>query len=307
MAIIEPMNFINSVVEDKKEEAAIIGIDFSAFTKEGGLEAKEESAKVTKSTKRRSTNNSYTQVPQRVMDNISGDKKYTKSFAKTTAMLEGAVLQTDQLTSEIKSDIDNIRASKSLKGKYNYLTNLTSASASLISTKVSAIKEINSTISQAHKFELEEMKITRDVEKDQSDDTKIMELYKAFVNTPVGSYQAPAVPTIAEMALPGGSGINHITMDGDLPTSQLTPEQIRMRMESNPNIITVVKFNQSTGQRYFDVIDRTTGNSIQGYPRPDEFLLENTNIDIHTMSARNKNIDTVWPLVLIGDGSIKEY
>ena len=71
--------------------------------------------------------------------------------------------------------------------------------------------------------------------------------------------------------------------------------------------MTVVKFNQSNGQRFFDVIDKTNGASIPNYPRPDAFLLENTAIDIHAMSARNKNLDTVWPLVLIGEGDISEY
>ena len=94
---------------------------------------------------------------------------------------------------------------------------------------------------------------------------------------------------------------------GDIPDGQLSPEEIRMRMENNPNIMTVVKFNQSTGQRYFDVIDRTNGASIPNYPRPDAFLLDNTTIDIHTKSARNKDLDVVWPLVLIGDGDVSEY
>ena len=113
-----------------------------------------------------------------------------------------------------------------------------------------AIKEINNSIIQAHKLELEEMKLSKDIEKDQSDDTRVMELYKAFVNTPVGAYQTPNIPSIAEMTLPGtGGGVLPVTMNGDLPASQLTPEQLRMRMESNPNILVVVKFNQSTGQR----------------------------------------------------------
>jgi hypothetical protein len=109
------------------------------------------------------------------------------------------------------------------------------------------------------------------------------------------------------MALPAGSNNLLSVPMGDLPDSQLTPEQVRMRMENNPNIMAVVKFNQSTGQRYFDVIDTTNGQSIPNYPRPDAFLLENTTIDIHSMSARNKNIDTVWPLILIGDGDVSEY
>lgn len=304
----EPMDFISSL-EPKEDDSSISGVNFSAFMKEGGIKVKEPvDDEPKKTTRKRKTE--YTEIiPQRVSDTgIAEGKRYAQSFSKTTTMLEGAILQTDQLTAEIKGDIDAIRASKSLKSKYTYLTNLTGASASLISTKVGAIKEINNSIMQAHKLELEEMKLSKDIEKDQSDDTRVMELYKAFVNTPVGTYQSPNIPSIAEMTLPGtGGGILPVTMNDDLPASQLTPEQLRMRMESNPNILVVVKFNQSTGQRFFDVIDRTNGASLANYPRPDSFLLDNTTIDVHTMTARNKNIDTVWPLIFIGEGEVTEY
>ena len=90
--------------------------------------------------------------------------------------------------------------------------------------------------------------------------------------------------------------------------SPLTPEQNRMRMESNPNIQVVVRYDQATGQRYFDVVDKVTGTSVPNYPRPDNFLLEDTTIDIHTGIARNRNINTVWPLVIEGQNTpITEY
>ena len=78
-------------------------------------------------------------------------------------------------------------------------------------------------------------------------------------------------------------------------------------MEQNPNIRTVVKYNQSTGSRYFDVVDSSTGESIPNYPRPDEFLLEDTTIDVASGIARNRNVNEVWPLVLEGSSSIEEY
>ena len=88
----------------------------------------------------------------------------------------------------------------------------------------------------------------------------------------------------------------------------LTPEQNRMRMESNPNIQTVVRYDQSTGQRSFDVIDTSTGMSVPNYPRPDNFLLEDTTIDIHSGIARNRNVNNVWPLILVGSNNfVTEY
>lgn len=299
---------VNMDSESNEEEVSISGVDFSAFTKEGGTTFKDDAEKKSRAKKKMTVVYKGEVLPARTIEETSsGDGGYQQSFAKTNAMLEGAIAQTDQLSAEVKEDIDTIRASKTLKNKYTYLTNLTASSASLISTKIAAIKEINSTISQSHKLELDRMKAMHDSQKEQNDDSRMMDLYKAFVNTPVGTYTSPNIPSIADMTMaPETNGVAAVAM-GDLPPMQLTPEQARMRMENNPNIMTVVKFNQSTGQRFFDVIDRTNGASIPNYPRPDAFLLDNTAIDIHAMSARNKNLDTVWPVVLIGEGDISEY
>ena len=292
------------IVNMKEDEEVNIGIDFSAFTQDGGMTVKDDTEKKTRKKKVAVSYNGEI-LPERPMDNSTNT--YLQSFGKTNAMLETAIAQTDILSAEVKEDIDAIRASKTLKNKYTYITNLTASSASLISTKIAAIKEINSTISQSHKLELDRAKSIRDSEKDQSDDSRMMDLYKAFVSTPVGTYASPNIPSISDMTMsPGSNNVLSVAM-GDLPDTQLTPEQVRMRMENNPNIMTVIKFDQSTGQRFFDVIDRTNGASIPNYPRPDPFLLDNTTIDIHAMSARNKDLDTVWPLILIGNGDISEY
>ena len=292
------------IVNMEEDKESNIGVDFSAFTQGGGMTFKDDTEK--KSRKKKMSISFQGEVlPDRTTS--TSDNSYLQSFGKTNAMLETAIAQADQLSAEVKEDIDTIRASKTLKNKYTYITNLTASSASLISTKIAAIKEINSTISQSHKLELDRAKSIRDSEKDQTDDARMMDLYKAFVNTPVGTYTSPNIPSISDMTMaPGTNNVLSVAM-GEIPESQLTPEQVRMRMENNPNIMTVVKFDQSTGQRFFDVIDRTNGASIPNYPRPDPFLLDNTNIDIHAMSARNKDLDTVWPLILIGNGDISEY
>lgn len=312
-ANLSPILNMEESKEEEKTEDAVSGVDFSTFTKKGGSTFKDDTETKSRSMSKRKVSVSYKGevLPERSTsdDNPLGESgAYAQSFNRTNAMLEGAIAQTDQLSIEIKEDIDTIRSSKTLKNKYTYLTNLTASSASLISTKIAAIKEINSSIAQSHKLELERMRSIKEIDKDQSDESRMMDLYKAFVNTPVGTYTSPNIPGISDMTMnPAGNNIVPVSM-GDLPVGDaLTPEQVRMRMENNPNIITVVKFNQSTGQRFFDVIDRTNGNSIPNYPRPDAFLLEDTTIDVHTKSARNKNLDTVWPLVFIGEGNVSEY
>lgn len=235
---------------------------------------------------------------------------YARTYTETNNLIRGAILQADELSSEIKQDIDAVRSSKTIKNKYTYITNLTASASALISTKISAIKELNSTITQGHNLELNRLKTLKLNEKDSNDDMKMMDIYSAFVNTPIGTYTPPA-PSIQDLTLgvnsqnPSISPVEMISTNNG--STGLSPEQNRMRMESNPNIQVVVRYDQSTGQRCFDVIDKNTGMSVPNYPRPDSFLLEDTTIDIHTGIARNRNINAVWPLIMEGSMSIKEY
>ena len=296
-------NVENYMAEPKEDSAVVSGFDFSSFTK--GYTVKDEPVVEGEEKKKRGRppKNAGNYVPVPGQNGQPGG--YIDNFSKTNSMLEVAIAQTDQLSAEIKEDIDVIRASKTMKNKYTYITNLTSSSAALIGTKVQAIREMNNSTKEALKLDLDRAKMNKDAEIAQTDEGRIMELYKAFINTPVGTVQGGVDLFAGTNNLYNPSGVS---IGGELPVSgQLTPEQQRMRMENNPNITTVVKFNQSTGQRFFDVIDRTNGQSIANYPRPDAFLLEDTIIDVHAMAARNKNLDTVWPLVLIGEGGISEY
>ena len=241
------------------------------------------------------------------------ESDYAASYNETSRLLREAIMQTDILSSEIKQDIDEIRSSKTLRNKYTYLTNLTSSASALIGTKISAIKEINSVITQAHNLELNRFKTLKPDKSEDNDDMKMMNLYSAFVNTPIGSY-TPQMPSMQDITLgvnsanPSVSAIEMVP-SGPITTAPaaLTPEQNRMRMEANPNIQTVVRFDQSTGNRCFDVIDRTTGASVPNYPRPDAFLLEDTTIDTSACIARNRNINEVWPLIIDGSGVFSEY
>ena len=235
---------------------------------------------------------------------------YSRTYGETSALLRGAIAQADQLSGEIKEDIDAVRASKTLKNKYTYITNLTGTASALLGTKISAIKELGSIATQINKMELDRFKTLKLDSKEETDDKRMMDIYSAFVNTPVGSYVAPSMQDLTIGVNAQNASINSIEMvaPGTNTPVTLTPEQNRMRMESNHNIQVVVRYDQSTGQRSFDVIDTNTGASIHNYPRPDDFLLEDTTIDVHSKIARNRNINQVWPLVTVGgSGFINEY
>lgn len=235
---------------------------------------------------------------------------YSKSYAEPAMLIRGAIAQADQLMGEVKSDIDDIRASKTMKSKYTYLTNLTSAAGSLLATKVSAVKELSAIATQVNRFELDRFKTLKLDAKEETDDKRMMDIYSAFVNTPIGSYNPPSIQdiTLGVNAINGGiNSVDMVSVNGGNDNVGLTPEQNRMRMEANHNIQTVVRYDQSTGQRAFDVIDKVTGASVPNYPRPDNFLLEDTTIDVHSGIARNRNINEVWPLVVNGGNYINEY
>lgn len=313
------MDLFESIIVDSNvtaNDSGNVEVDFSFFSSDaakkidGGTRGEKK-----KSGKLKVSIDGKSALPDREIQGTPNggvaEVDYARSYNETNNLIRGAIMQADELSAEIKEDIESVRSSKTLKNKYTYITNLTASASSLLTTKIAAIKELNSTITQSHNLELNRLKALKINETAENDDMRMMDLYSSFINTPLGSY-VPNVPSIQDITL-GVNGVNPSVSSIEMSTTQvngaaLTPEQNRMRMESNPNIQVVVRYDQSTGQRCFDVVDKSTGMSIPNYPRPDNFLLEDTTIDIHTGIARNRNINTVWPLIVDGPSvTINEY
>lgn len=237
---------------------------------------------------------------------------FLSSYDEVNAMYRQTIVQADVLASEVKTDLDKIRGSSTMKGKYTYIANLTGTEASLLSTKLQAIDKIQRSITDAHNLELKRAKDIKDAAKDQqNDDARMMDMYNAFINSPMGMYQnALNMPKVPEMML-GVNGMNP-TVQGiaiaeqATTQGQLTPEQLRMRMETNPNIEEVVMYEPSSGRRWFEVIDNMSGMPVPNYPKSDDFLLADCTIDVRAGTARNRNIDRVWRLVNT-EATILEY
>ena len=87
----------------------------------------------------------------------------------------------------------------------------------------------------------------------------------------------------------------------------MSPEQNRMFMEGNPNIQTVVVYNQTTGERKFDVVDTRTNESVPNMPIPDRSFLEDMTISFKSMTAENTNTNTTYPLVVVGEDPLSKY
>ena len=252
--------------------------------------------------------NRYSQDTQ-IQDNTQ--VPYSKSYEETNAVLKTAIAQSDQLLSEVKEDIDNIRSSKTLKSKYTYITNLTASAATLINTRITAAREINSSITQAHNLELKRAKDIKDMkDSEKNNDARMMDLYNAFINSPVGMYEnnlnMPTIPNMMLGANDPANSIGEVSMNRGIEHEEnLTPEQVRMRMENNPNIEEIVKYEPSSGRKWFEVINKMTNEPVPNYPTSDTFLLEDMSIDTRAGLARNRNLDKVWNVITVGN--LEEY
>ncbi len=243
---------------------------------------------------------------------------YGESYSETNNMLKSAIIQADMMTGDIARDLTDIRLSKTLRKKYDYISLLSGTSSTLLSTKVSAIRELNKTITDCHNLELKRYKDLKLAENEQDDDKRMMDMYNAFISTPVGGGMGMSpmtgqfIPPSSDLTLGGIPNIIRANIDNSDAgylnyVNHMSPEQNLMRYENNPNVKTVVVYDQSTGRRWFDVINIMTGESIPNVSRPDQMFLEDTTIDLRNKIARNTNLDTTYPLVVQGNAVAFEY
>lgn len=237
---------------------------------------------------------------------------YEDSYAETNHMLRESIGQINVLSNDVQSEIENIRKSKTLKGKYKYISDLCATASTLVSTKISAIREMNATTTNCHKLEIQRLKDVKAAQQQaQQDDDKYMaDLYNAYINTPINAGGNPLLAMNASNTINNQAVITAGTpVMGNLNEEQeyqnfinnITPEQNRMLLDGNPNIETVVVYDPNTGAKSFDVIDVTTGIPVQNYPRPDAMLLDDTTIDFSSGIASNTNLGQNWKVVTLGD------
>lgn len=239
------------------------------------------------------------------------------SYKENQEQLKSTVNAIDMMTVQIEQDIQAVRAARTLKKKYDYICELSSVAGSLMSNRISAIKEINNTITNAHRLEMERNKQMKASEVAQDDDKMLMDMYRAYVNTPIGTI--PNMPTIAvnQAALNTPTLGVPITAPNTVMTDNSegfnafintpSPELAAVRMEQNPNIKVVVVYNQETHEKFFDAQDLSTGQSIAGIPLPDPSLLDGVIPDIRNGIAKNINAGLSYPLRLIGTRKFDEY
>lgn len=259
-----------------------------------------------------------TSVGQSAISGTVEDVPTMYTYAETTNMLRETLGQIDALNGELVQEFNNVRASRTMKNKYGALTDISENIGSLISSKISAIREINSAITKSNDLDYKKYKDIKAAQDSMNDDKYIADLYKSFITNPNMQATHPDMPQIP-MVNQGsimGSGIIRANVDnaGNLAggdqaylnyMSNLTPEQNMMIYEQNPNVKQVVVFDHATGNKFFQMMDMSTGQVIPNLPVYDQDFMEDTTLDLTKGIAKNLNLNETFPIVQINQESVK--
>lgn len=246
---------------------------------------------------------------------LENRNSYSDTYEETNNLIKGTLQQMDILQAELTTDLEQVRASRTLKKKYDYITQLGGTISNILGGKITAIRELNKSITDAHNLDFKKFKELKINETDKDDNKTIMDMYKAFISTPVGTYGSQPGPSPVDLTAIN-MGTNGVVRADILDSADvyaqnfnvMTPEQNMMLMEENPDITTVVKLDDATGQMMFDVINMSTNESIPNTPKPDAMFLDNLTLDRFNHIARDRNLNRTYPLIIINENkALQEY
>ena len=235
----------------------------------------------------------------------TGPEPYKNGYNETDTMLKTAIMQLDMANTDLDKDLSDIRNSKTLRKKYDYISNLVATKSSVISSKITAIREINASTTKAYELELKRAKEFGTGE-EKSDDKIIMDMYNSMISMPYGND-----PTMQQMVLPntGMATFNDTGMyradidqsEGDIGyqnyVANLTPEQNLFRYENDPNVEQVIQYDPESGARRFAYINKQTMQEIPNLPTLPDFLMEEFNLNPAQGIARSANLGQSLPIV----------
>ena len=191
------------------------------------------------------------------------------------------------------------------------MSSLTENATGIINAKLTAIKEKNKVINDANSMDLRRMKELKLDASKEDDNTRIANMYDAFINTPIGTGMNVLGPSVQDMTLAGGSTLERLSIGNDQTQWEqgLDPVQNRMLMEAKGVVETVVMFDESTGNRWFEVVDKVTRQPVPNIEKPDSTYIYDLDINRMGGYAKDGNRNITYPLVLVngGDNSILNY
>ena len=251
-------------------------------------------------------------TPQTSMSYVQDNIPYQVAYNETNQQLDESIQQLNMLGAEVMGELQMIRGSKTLKNKYGFLNDMTGNAVAIINAKIAAISEKNKTINDINNLEIRRIKELKIQTSEEDDNTRIANLYNAFVNTPIGMGPGILGPSVQDtMLIGGGPDLARATIGGDQSTWEQTldPAQNRMLLEAKGAIETVVVYDETTGNRWYDVVDKNTRQPVPGVEKPDASYIYELDINVRGGFAKDSNRNVVYPLVVInnGDTSISEY
>lgn len=225
------------------------------------------------------------------------NKDYLESYDESNNALRGVVAEIDSMQGVLNEELTKVRSSKTMSKKYDYISSLAVTKSNLIGNKIAAIREINNNITQSHNLALKRQKDLK-ISNEEDGEKQVIDLYKSFIATPKND-----IPNfITDRSFTSNIGSYNSQITGDIINvneAPLTPQQNMMLLESNPNIKTVLYYEQNTGRKWFDVIDISTGQSVPNVDKPTAIMLENLIIDSFNGIARDSKLDITYPLILV--------
>ena len=235
---------------------------------------------------------------------------YHDTYNETDAILKRSIAQLDSITADIHEDIEEIRSSKTIRKKYDYMSEMTSTMVSSIQAKIQAARELNNTIKNSHELDLKRMKELKLNEREQDDAKSIMDMYQAFISTPVsqnlsGPFSGPLGASTIDLTLANSNPNAQIAMMGQNPdigynnfVNNMSPEQMMMMIEENPNMKHVIAYDPNTGNAEFAVYDQTTGQFVQGVPtRNKDMYMDGMSFNFGTMQAHSNDLNETYDII----------
>lgn len=251
-----------------------------------------------------------------------------KDYSTNVKMLLGVIGQAEQIHQQINLELDNYKERKTYGGsrRTESMATLMSTQANLLSTKISAIRELNSVRNKINDLDIKHTQLTKETN-DNNSDKAVLDAYNVLLNAPNYGLK-PINPLVSPMSLNTGYnmegkpldrynlGINGIVTESNLQEQiekesqsdpqydeyirNLNPVQKRMILEHNPDVKTVVRYNKITQNKRFDVVNIRTGESIRDVDLPGEFKLDGIRIDLVNGIAKNKDTNEIYPLIVEG-------
>ena len=284
-------------------------------------EVEKKKKKRSNSTKTESSNlpviRATEEKPELVPGEIIDSTIFT--YQETNNLLHETLGQIDAVNAELVQEFNAIRHNRTMKNKYATLNALSENIGAMISNRISTIKEINNCISKSNDMDYKKYKDAQAAQSAMTDDKYIADLYKAFIQNPASqapTYQTPSLDqsivgsSIIRANIPSGAiGDNGGIIDeGYLNyVSNLTPEQNLMRYENNPNIKQVVVYDASTGNKFFQMMDMSTGEVIPNVPVYDDLIMQDTTLDVANGIAKNLNLRESFPIIQINNNVTSQY